>query len=123
MNDIYIKAVIISVLICHLATITIGYKMQKTTLLISYLNTVIGIGLFIFWAITGPNIMQHNFEFREVVVLCMEACILIFALYSIIGFHNKTYVKVLNFIGFGIHLLVTIGMLYFMLAFKMNKLF
>jgi hypothetical protein len=123
MNDITVITVMIIILICHIATITIGKKRQKTTLLISYLNAVIVIGIFIYFAINSLHIEQHNFEFRELFVLCLEACILIFALYSIIGFPNKTYVKIINYIGFGIHLLATTGMLYFMLTLKFNKLF
>ncbi|TXD85481.1 hypothetical protein ESY86_02420 [Subsaximicrobium wynnwilliamsii] len=123
MNDICVSTAITIILISHLAAIAIGYKMQKTTLIISYLNTVIVIGIFVFWAITSPNLKQHNFELRELLVICLEACILIFAFYAIIGFHNKTYVKVINFIGFGNHLLATTGMLYYMLAFKFDRLF
>lgn len=123
MNDISLSTAMIVIIFCHLAVITIGYKMQKTTLLISYLNAVIGLGIFIFWAIDSLNIKQHNLELRELFVLCVEACILLFALYSIIGFHNKTWVKVINYIGFGIHLLATSALLYYMLTFKFNKLF
>lgn len=123
MNDIYVSIAMIVILIGQLATIAIGYKMQKTTLLISYLNAVIVIGFFIFWAIDSLNIKQLNLEFRELVVICLEACILIFALYSIIGFHNKIYVKVLNYIGFAIHLLSTAGMLYYITTFNFNRLF
>ena len=123
MNDVNVSTVIIIILICHLATIAIGYKIQKTTLLISYLNVVVVIGIFIYFAINTLNIEQHNFELRELFVIGLEACILISALYSIIGFHNKTYVKVINYIGFGIHLLATTGMFYFMLTFKLNKFF
>jgi len=123
MNDINISTAMIGILICHLAIITFGYILQKTTLFISYLNAVIVIGIFIFWAINSLNVKHHNLEFRELFVLCFEACILIFALYSIIVFHTKTYVKVINYIGFGIHLLATIGMLYYILTFKFNRLF
>nr|WP_321231109.1 hypothetical protein [uncultured Psychroserpens sp.] len=123
MNDINIIIAMIIVLICHLASIIVGYKMQKTALIISYLNTIIAIGVFIFWIISSLNIKQHNFEFRELFVIGLEACIFIFALYSIIGFHKKTYVKIINYIGFGIHLLVTVGMLYYILAFKFDRLF
>ena len=123
MNDIYVSTAMIVFLTGQLATVAIGYKMQKTTLLISYLNAVIVIGFFIFWAINSLNIKHHNLEFRELVVICLEACILIFALYSIIGFHNKIYVKVLNYIGFVIHLLSTAGMLYYITTFNFNRLF
>ncbi len=123
MNDINVSTAMIIILICHLAIIIIGYKIQKTILLISYLNAVIVIGLFIFWAINSLNVKQYNFELRELFVICLEACILTFGLYTIIGFKDKTYVKVINYIGFGIHLLATTGMLYFMLTFKFDKLF
>lgn len=123
MNDINVSTAMIIILICHLTIIIIGYKMHKTILLISYLNAVIVIGIFIYFTINSLNIAQHNFELRELLVLCLEACILIFSLYTIIGFQDKTYVKVINYIGFGIHLLATTGMLYFMLTFKLNKLF
>jgi hypothetical protein len=123
MNDIGISIALIILLICHLVAITIGYKMRKITLLISCLNAVFVIGIFIFWAINSLNIKQPNFEFRELVVIGLEACLFIFALCSIRGFYYKTYVKGINYLGFGIHLLATTGMLYFMLTLKFNKLF
>ncbi len=81
------------------------------------------IGIVTFWAINSLNKKQHNFEFRELLVLCLEACILIFAVYAIRGFHDKTYVSVINYIGFGIHLLATTAMLYYILTFKLGRLF
>jgi hypothetical protein len=111
------------ILICHIVAIPIGYKIKKTTLLVSYLNTVIVIIMFIFWAINSVTIKQHNFELRELFVIGLEACILILALYSSIGFHYKTYVKVINYISFGIHLLATTGLLYYMSSFNFDKLF
>lgn len=84
---------------------------------------VMVIDIFVFWAITSPNVKEHNFEFTELAVIGLEACILIFAFYAIFGFYNKTPVKVINSIGFGLHLLVTIGLLYYRLAFKFDRLF
>lgn len=121
-TDIRETTVLILVFIFHLAAIIIGYKMQKTTLLISYLNAMLVISMFIYWVLKNLNIQEHNFELRESYALFTEACILIFALYSIMGFHNST-LKVINYIGFGIHLLVTIGMYIFISLFKINKLF
>ncbi|MFT4847534.1 MAG: hypothetical protein ACI83B_000053 [Sediminicola sp.] len=123
MNDTTVNLAIVIILICHLVCITIGYKMEKTTLFISYLNAIVVIGILIFWVNKNLYIQEHYFEFRESCALCLEACILTFALYSIIGFHNNTYVKVINYIGFGLHLLATTGMLIFMTVFKMNRLF
>lgn len=59
MNDIYVSTTMIVLLIGQLVTFAIGYKMQKTTLLISHLNAVIVIGLFIFWTIN--TLAPHKF--------------------------------------------------------------
>ncbi|MEP3836481.1 MAG: hypothetical protein ABJM36_02485 [Algibacter sp.] len=123
MNDIVVSILMIIILSCHLAAFIIGYKTQKMTLILSYLNAVFVIGMFVFWAINSLNKKQYHFEITEVFVICLEACILICALYSIIGFHNKTHVKVINSIGFAIHLLATAGMLYYISIFKFDSLF
>ncbi|MCT4699537.1 hypothetical protein [Tenacibaculum haliotis] len=123
MNDIVASITMILILGCHTAAILIGYKKQKTTLIISYLNAIIVVGFFIFWIIDNLNVKQHNFGFIELSAIGIEVCILIAALYSISGFYSKTVVKVINYIGFGFHFLFTIGMLYFMLTFKFDTLF
>lgn len=123
MKDTTVSVAIVFILICHLATIIIGYKAKKTIVSISYLNATFGIGVFIFLLFDTLHIRQHPFEFRELFVLCIEACILIFALYSIIGFHTKTYVKVINHIGFWLHILAAIAMLIFITTFKLDRLY
>ena len=121
MNDTSVSLVMVMIFFCHLATIIIGYKIKKIILSISYLNMIFVIGFLIMGANDILNIKQ--FQFRELVVLSIEVCILIFAIYSIIGFHNKTYVKVINHIGFWLHILATTGMLIFMFSFKLDHLF
>lgn len=123
MNDTTVSVALVIILICHLATITIGYKIKKPTVSISYLNAIVVIGMFVFWIIDTPHIRQHQFQFRELFVLCLETCVLIFALYAIIGFHTKTYVKVINHIGFWLHILAAIAMLIFMTTFKLDRLY
>lgn len=123
MNDIFASITMVLILGCHVAAVLIGYKKQKTTLIISYLNAVIIIGFLIFGIINILNAKQHNFDFIELSVISVEVCILVAALYSISGFYSKTAVKVINYIGFGFHFLVTIGVLYFILTFKLDTLF
>lgn len=97
-------------------------KTPKAMLLISYLNAIVALCVILYWVVKNLTIQQHYFEFREAFVLCLEACILIFALYGILGFQSIT-LKVINYVAFGLHLLAAIGILYFMLTFKMNRLF
>ena len=123
MNDTIINTITIIVFFFHLIAMFIGYKTQKTTLITPYINAVTVIGIFIFWSINNLNTKQHHFDFYELLVLGLEACAFIFALYTIIGASNKTYVKIINYVIFGIHIVSTIIMLFYMLLFKFNKLF
>ncbi|MFT5848957.1 MAG: hypothetical protein ACJARX_001268 [Psychroserpens sp.] len=123
MNDLNVSTVLIVILICHLTAILIGNKTRKTALVVSYLNAVMVFGIFIFWAIDTLDTKQHNFEFRNLLIIGLETSILLFALYSIKGFHNKTFIKIINYTGFGIHLLATTGVLLFISMFKFDRLF
>ncbi|MFT6966585.1 MAG: hypothetical protein ACJAT1_001805 [Marivirga sp.] len=121
MNKIHIILAI--VIIFHLVALIVGYKIQKTTLLISYLNVIAVIGVLVYWINKNLTIQQHYFELREAFALCLEACVLIFALYFIIGFQNTVYIKSVNYVAFGLHLLIAIGLLLFISLFKFNRLF
>ncbi|MCK0157901.1 hypothetical protein MWU65_11960 [Cellulophaga sp. F20128] len=123
LNDLTVSTILIVVLICHLATLIVGYKKQRTSVFISYLNAVMGVGLIVFWAIDGLTVKPHTLEVSELVVLGLEVCIILFALYTIFSRHTKTYIKAINYIGFGMHVLATSGMLYFLTTFKLDKLF
>lgn len=123
MNDTNVNTAIIIILICHLATIIIGCKMRKINLSIAYLNIVIVIGLFVVWSTNSLNIKQHNFELSELLIASIEVCVLIPGLFTIFSSLTKPIVKIINYIGFSFHLLTTIGMLYFMFTFKLDKLF
>ncbi|MCL5129993.1 MULTISPECIES: hypothetical protein [unclassified Algibacter] len=120
MNDTTIIVALVIILICHLAVISIGYKIKKTVLSISYVNAIFVIALLVFWGVDIVNIKEHHFEFRELILLGLEVCILICAIYSITGFYNKTFVKVINYIGFWFHVLALVGMLIFMWTFTLN---
>ena len=120
MSDIIVSILMIIILSCHITAIIIGYKKQNITLIVSYLNLAIAVSFLFFW---GINVNQYNIEFVELALMCLEACIIISALFYINKFNTKTMVKVVNYIGFGIHLLVTTGMLYYILTFKFSTLF
>ncbi|MBF8150801.1 hypothetical protein ITJ86_12890 [Winogradskyella sp. F6397] len=123
MNDTHIITVLIIIIICHIAAIIVTYKKKKSALIIPYLNMAIVIGILGFGTITIPNIKAHHFELIELIVIGFESCILLFAFFAIFDVFNKTYVKVVNFIGFGLHLLATIGLFYYMVAFKFDSLY
>ena len=123
MTDTTVIIALVIILIFHLATISIGYKTKKTALSVAYVNAVFVIGMFIFWVVDTVNIKAHHFETREWFVLGFEVCVLLCAISSITKFYNKTFVNVINYIGFWLHVLAVIGMLFFMSMFKFSKLY
>ncbi|WP_282148942.1 hypothetical protein [Algibacter lectus] len=123
MTDTTVIIALVIILICHLAAISIGYKTKKIVLSIAYVNAVFVIGMLIFWVVDTVNIKTHHFETREWFVLGFEVCVLLCAISSITKFYNKTFVKILNYIGFWLHVLALVGMLVFMWWFKLERLF
>ncbi|MEL0652584.1 hypothetical protein V6246_14240 [Algibacter sp. TI.3.09] len=123
MTDTTVIIALVIILICHLAVISIGYKTKKTALSIAYVNAVFVIGMLIFWAVDTVNIKTHHFETREWFVLGFEVCVLLCAISSITKCYNKTFVKVITYIGFWLHVLALVGMLVFMWWFKLERLY
>ncbi|SFD60894.1 hypothetical protein SAMN04489722_11324 [Algibacter lectus] len=123
MTDTTVIIALVIILICHLAAISIGYKTKKIALSIAYVNAVFVIGMLIFWVVDTVNIKTHHFETREWFVLGFEVCVLLCAISSITKFYNKTFVKILNYIGFWLHVLALVGMLVFMWWFKLERLY
>ena len=123
MTDTSVIIALVIILICHLAAISIGHKTKKIALSIAYVNAVFVIGMLIFWVVDTVNIKTHHFETREWFVLGFEVCVLLCAISSITKFYNKTFVKILNYIGFWFHVLALVGMLVFMWWFKLERLY
>lgn len=123
MNNAIINTITIIVLFFHLIALFIGYKTQKTALITSYTNVITVIDILVFWSINYLNTKQYHFNFYELIILCLELCFLVFALFTIISGSSKVYIKIINYLIFGVHLLATIIMLLYMLAFKFSKLF
>lgn len=122
MNKTIMSLVIVLILIFHLVAMILDYKIGKTFFYISCLNMIVAASILVLWAVKNLSIQQHYLEFREICALYLEACIFIFAFYSVIGFYNNI-LKVINYIGFGLHFLALLGILIFILLFKINKLF
>ncbi|MFD1016186.1 hypothetical protein [Winogradskyella rapida] len=123
MTDSLLSLLLIIVLCGHFVGLILGYKRRKTTLTLAYVNAIFVVLSFVFWAITSWNNNLYNIAIYEGLLICFEACILSFALYSIKGFEDKTYVKIINSIGFGIHVLAIMAMLYYIRLFKFDQLF
>jgi len=123
MNDLNISILLTIILACHLAILIWGYKTRKTPLLIAYFNAAFMIGMLVFRTLKSLKSKQYTFDLTELSIIGLEVVILIFALFYIYSLRNKGYVKVINYIGFGIHLLATTGLLLYISFFKFSRLY
>ena len=117
MTDTHVIITLVIILICHLTVISIGYKIKKTALSIAYVNAVFVIGMLIFWAVDAVSVKTYHFEFRALFVIGLQVCVLLFAIFSITKLYNKTFVNVINYIAFWLHVLGLVGMLVFIWGF------
>lgn len=121
-SDQWINLAILFLIVIHLSVWLIGYKTHKLCSLITWLNLVAALSIFFYWIQHEISITQHIFEVREMLVLSFEVILIGCALYSLITHQWNTWLKIVQYIFFGIHLVILIGFLIFMLTFKMNRL-
>ena len=109
-------------ILLHLSILTIGYFTAKFTWLAAVMNLAAGVSIILYWTIRQIQIEQHTIEGREIIVLLVEVLVISAALFYIVTNQKDNWLKVMQYIFFGIHLLALLLGLIFMLTFKMNKL-
>ena len=122
-SDQWINLAVVFLIVIHLSVWIIGYKTHKLCSLITWLNLVVGLSVFFYWIQHEISITQHIFEVREMLVLSLEVILIGCALYSLVTHQWNAWLKIIQYFFFGIHLIILISFLIFMLTFKMNKLF
>ena len=121
-SDQWINLAILFLIVIHLSVWLIGYKTHKLCSLITWLNLVAALSIFFYWIQHEISITQHIFEVREMLVLSLEVILIGCAIYSVVTHQWNTWLKIVQYFFFGIHLIILISFLIFMLTFKMNRL-
>ena len=122
-SDQTIIVIIVALLITHITLWAVGYFTHKLSYLFSFLNAAAAIALIGYWAINELSIQQHSVEGREIIVLYFELSVALVSVYTIVCHPVSSGFKIVQYIVFGIHFIVLIAGLVFMLTFKINKLF
>ena len=121
-TDQWANSILVLLLLLYASVWAYGYFTNRLLYVISFLNLATGIAIIVYWVVKQLQIQQHFIEGREVAVLCFELIVIGTALYGIFSGHVNNWLKVTQYTFFGIHFLVLIGGLIFMLTFKMNRL-
>ena len=121
-TDQGINVIIIVVIIIYLAVLIIEIITNRFPYLTNFLNLVTASYILIYWIQKQLSITQHIFESREIIVLCFEIAVVGVAIYAIMNSQWSGWVKIIQYIIFGIHFLALTTFFIFMLTFKMKKL-
>ena len=106
----------------YLSILVIGNLTGRFSYLSAFLNAVTGTSIILYWAIKQIQIDQHIIETRELIVLFFEVLIVAGAVYYVVGNQKYNWLRVMQWIFFGIHLTALLLGLIFMFTFKINKL-
>jgi hypothetical protein len=121
-QDQLITIMILLLIVIHAAIGIAGYITGRLLFFITLLNLLAGLSIIIYWIQKQVRISRHFFELREMFVLSLELILIGCAIYFISKNPAASFFKVFQYTFFGVHLLLLILGLIFMLTFKMNKL-
>ena len=85
-------------------------------------NLVAGLSVLIYWVQKQLLIKQHLFGITEILALVFEMIVIASAIYFLVSKKAGNWVVILQYVFFGIHLLVLVLLFVFMLTFKMKRL-
>lgn len=122
-SDQWVNLLIIIFIMSYVLTLVIGYLTHRFASLAAIINISTGATVIIYWVVRQLQVQQHYFDNREILLLFFEGAVIVFGAIYIFSVQKNEGLKVMQSIFFGIHFLVLILGLVFMLTFKMTKLF
>lgn len=121
-SDRGVIVIMLLLVLLHLGVLTTGYIIHQLAFFTADINIIAGISIIVYWVIRQMQIQQHTIEIREIVVLSFELLIIIAVFYGIASGMKYKWIVTLQYIVFGIHLLVLLPGLICMFTFKIKRL-
>ena len=121
-TDQSVIIIIVLIILIHLSIWIVGSASGKLQYLITILNLLSASSIILYWIQKQLRITQHIFELREILGLTFELSIVCIAAYSLSKDTSINWIRIFQYIIFGIHFTALILFLIFMLTFKLNKL-
>lgn len=122
-SDQWLTIFVVTVALIHVAAFFTGSVTQKLFFPLAIVNLVSGSSILIYWIQKQLRITQHIFEGREMAVLGLEAVIVFVTAYSLASNHWTSWTRVFQYIVFGIHVIILLLFIIFILTFRMKRLF
>ena len=122
-TDQFVKLVLGLCIIIHFAVFILAFTSKRFLQFVSLLNGTVAFSLLFYWIRKQAIINQHFFDIKEITVVLAELTLLVVSIFSIFKHTDQQWVKVIQYVFFGLHIVALILFTCFMLFFKMNKLF
>lgn len=122
-SDQWVIIFAVTVALIHVAVLIIGSITHRLFYLMAIVNLISGSSIIIYWIQKQIRITQHISEGREMIVLGLEAIVVVVTAYSMASNQWNSWQKVFQYIVFGIHFILLLLFIIFILTFKMKRLF
>ena len=120
--DNIIRTLLISSIILYLLALSAYFLNFHSIIYILFINSVSSFSILLYWILKQFHITQHYFELSEMVLLFFEFLFLILSVYGIFCSTLNKWHKIINYGIFGIHFIVLVLFLVFMMTFKLKRL-
>jgi hypothetical protein len=121
-QDQWIVIVVICVILIQLLIWIGGYLTNRLAVFTAVVNIVAGLTILIYWLQKAVRIQQFTAESRELIVLMAELGVIAGGILMVLNANESKWLRIFNYLAFGIHLLALLLFLLFMLTFKMKRL-
>lgn len=99
-----------------------GYVCGRLPRFTAIVNGLTGLAIIGYWGTRQLQIQQHYIEFKEMVVLGLELLVVFLAVYQPANGIKVKWHTIMQYAVFGIHLVVLVLGLLFMLTFRMERM-
>jgi len=121
-SDQWVNVVLVVLITIHLSILIIGMAIHKLPVLIPSLNMLVAFAVIIYWIQKQLRLQQHFIDMQEVIMLGAEIVVIATVIYFIKTSNRDYWLKVMQYIFFGIHLTIFVLFLIFMFTFKIKRL-
>ena len=121
-SDQWVNVVLVVLITIHLSILIIGMVIHKLPVLIPSLNMLVAFAVIIYWIQKQLRLQQHFIDMQEVIMLGAEIVVIATVIYFIKTSNRDYWLKVMQYIFFGIHLTIFVLFLIFMFTFKIKRL-
>ena len=85
-------------------------------------NIITGLVMLIYWGQKAIRVQRLIIETREIIVVAAELLVIAVGIFVVLNAFNIKWLRFFNYLVFGVHLLVLLLFLLFMLTFKIKRL-